>query len=189
MPWSLLWCLTPEQSLEHNPNHLPESSHEPCPEKSLEPSPVQPLDLMPNSEPIIMHPQKSNQMKSQESISVHPPTPQQLDGDIYIEQANHIASEELRNKLKQEKIARQNNPQLVARRWELLSRGRKHVPISMPVKDLDKTSSSNPTLTSLKGGGKGKKKKKESQGKSKKATTFADFCVDMGGNSPIPNKQ
>ena len=66
---------------------------------------------------------------------------------------------------------------------------KKHPPISMPIKDLDKTSSSNPTLALLKERRKGKKKEKESQGKSKKATTFADFCVDMGGNSPIPNKQ
>ena len=170
----------PEQSLEHNPNHPPKSSHEPSPDKSLEPSPVQPPDLVPNSEPIIMHPQESNQVQPPETISVQPPTPQKLGGDIYIEQANHIASEELRNKLKQEKTVRKNNPLVGGPMVETPQQSRKHAPISMPVKDLDKTSSSNPTLASLKGGGKGKKKEKE-----RKQSPLQNFVWTWGVTPPF----
>ena len=95
---------------------------------------------------------------------MQPLAPKQLGGEIYIEQANQIASVELRNKLQQLSTGRKNSP---------VDRGTK-VGIAQPGK--------KPPI-------KGRKIENENPGGSKKTIYLAEFCVDMRDNSPNPNKQ
>ena len=71
---------------------------------------------------------------------------------------------ELRNKLQQISTGRKNSP---------ANKGTK-VGIVQPAKKLPV---------------KGRNKEKENPGGSKKTISLAKFCVDMGDNSPNPNKQ
>ena len=117
--------------------------------------------------------------------SMQPPTiPVQLGGDIYVEQANQIASKELRNMLQQVSKVQKGSSTVGGTKKEPVQIARRHATVNAIVKAPSKVSSSNSNLSLAKGE---ERKKKEKGNKGK--TTLAEFCADMGEDSPNPPRQ
>ena len=102
--------------------------------------------------------------------------PKQVGEAIYVQQAKQIASEELRNKLKQTPKDLKGSSGI-----QRLSAGRP------PDKEAN-TILALPIPTAI--GEEGKKRKaKKNQEKGGKSVSFADFCAEMGSDSPNPTPQ